>query len=87
VPKANDEELNSIIESVESGQIEIETRPTLLKYSGWLCHSNSASHFGRNYAATCDTVNLHLLRTFMEGLERKNSVIQGWVIALALASL
>ena len=85
--KATDEELDSINLSINSGKIEVETREMLLKYSSWLCHSNSATHFGRNYVPTCDTVNLHLLRTFMEGLEEKNTVIQRWVIVLAVASL
>lgn len=85
--KATDNELDSIIASIESGEIDSETRQTLMKYNSWLCHGNSASHFGRNYEPTCETVRLHLLRTFMEGLEGKNAETQKWVIVLAVAAL
>ena len=76
-----------INDAIESGRIEKSDRAELSQFNSWLCHSNAGMHFAKNYAQVCETIRFHLLRTFIEELERKNALVQKLVIALTIASL
>ena len=81
------ERMQGITAAIESGNIERSTRADLVQFNAWLCHSNAGIHFAKNYGQVCETVRLHLLRSFIEELERKNALVQKLVIALTIASL
>jgi hypothetical protein len=73
---------------VSSGAITTASRSTLTKYSTWLCNPGARSTFsGGEYEQICELVRLHMLRTFMEEIEKRNSVMQYLVIVLAVAAL
>ena len=79
--------MHAITAAIESGSIERSARVELVQFNAWLCHPNAGMHFAKNYDQVCETVRLHLLRTFMDELERKNSQTQKLVIALTIAAL
>ena len=73
---------------VSSGAIETACRSTLTKYSTWLCNPAARSSFsGGEYEQICELVRLHMLRTFMEEIEKRNTFMQYLVIVLAVAAL
>ena len=82
-----DDRIKAINDAIESGNIERSSRAKLVQFNAWLCHSNAGMHFSKNYVQVCETVRFHLLRTFIEELERKNSFVQKLVIALTAAAL
>lgn len=77
-----------IREFVKSGAITTASRSTLTQYSTWLCNPGARSSFsGGEHEQICELVRLHMLRTFMEEIEKRNSVMQRLVIVLAVAAL
>ena len=81
------ERFNQIRSSIESGAIERDSASTLAQYNSWLAHGNAPMHFSGNYAQVCETVRLHLLRIFMEELERRNSLMTKVVLVLTVVSV
>ena len=79
--------IQAINAAIESGDIERSSRAELVQFNTWLCHSNAGMHLSKNYVQVCETIRLHLLRSFIEELERKNALLQKLVIALTIASL
>src|SRR5450759_1037631 len=77
-----------IRESVKSSAIETTSRHTLTKYSTWLCDPDMrVQSSGGEYEQLCELVRLHMLRTFMEEIEKRNTFMQYLVIVLAVAAL
>ena len=77
-----------IREFVRSGAIDSAPRSTLTKYSAWLCHPlTRMACSGGEYEPICELVRIHMLRTFMEEIEKRNSLMQRLVIVLAVAAL
>ena len=79
----------SVKEAVRSGSIENASRATLTEYSLWLAQRGANDYFDSSaeYEQTCELVRLHVFRAFMEGMEKRNSRVQRWVIILAVVSL
>jgi hypothetical protein len=78
-----------IRDAIASGSINTASRATLIKYSAWLCTplAQSEMAIGAEHEQVSELVRVHLLRTLMEEMEKRNALIQCIVIALAAAAL
>ena len=76
-------------EAVRTGSIETADRKTLIEYSTWFCEPGAANTMNDSavYEQSCELVRLHMLRTFMEELERRGARIQRIVLWLAVAAI
>ena len=76
-------------EAVRSGSIQTADRKTLIEYSTWLCEPGAANTMNDSavYEQSCELVRLHMLRTFMEELERRGARIQRIVLWLTVAAI
>ena len=76
-------------EAVRSGSIQTADRKTLIEYSTWLCEPGAANTVNDSavYEQSCELVRLHMLRTFMEELERRGARIQRIVLWLTVAAI
>ena len=78
-----------------SGEINNIEKDRLSIYASILCHKYAFSFFGNNqYPQICELVRTNLLRSHIESLQshitdldKKNTSLQKWVIALASAAL
>jgi hypothetical protein len=90
-----EDDFRTIRESLESGAISTLPKARLEHFAVVLCHKNAFGFFGNNqFPQICETVRLHLLRAHMDALQKhitdlnkKNTVLQILVIALAAAAL
>jgi hypothetical protein len=76
-----------IRDAIASGSINTASRATLIKYSAWLCTPLAQSEMAIEHEQVSELVRVHLLRTLMEEMEKRNALIQCIVIALAAAAL
>jgi len=90
-----EDDFRAVRDSVNSGAISNASKAQLERFAVVLCHPHAFSFFGNNqFPQICETVRLHLLRAHIETLQghitdlnAKNTTIQKWVIALAVAAL
>ena len=78
-----------IQEAIRSGTIERAKRATLLEYSAWLATREATRPFSSmpEYAEICELVRLHLLRTFMEEIEKRGAKTQHIVVVLTILAI
>lgn len=78
-----------ITKAIDSGEIEKASRATLTEYSTWLCSPLAQGEFGPDgrYEEVCEIVRLHMLRTMMDDIEKRNALTQRLVVALTVAAL
>ena len=78
-----------IRDAIASGEINTASRATLTEYSTWLCTplARGEMAIGGEYEQTCELIRLHMLRTMIDEMEKRNSFIQRIVIVLAVAAL
>jgi hypothetical protein len=78
-----------ITKAIDSREIEKASRSILTEYSTWLCSPLAPGEFGPSgrYEEVCEVVRLHMLRTMMDDIEKRNALTQRLVIALTVAAL
>jgi hypothetical protein len=80
--------LEDLNKAAQTGALATARREELERYAGALCRSRAYTFFAeRQFLQICETVRLHLLRSYIDSAEQRASRYQWLVIALAAASL